>query len=38
MNSDKDIILFRGVLIIKQHNKPQFQQFFFSIRQMVIAF
>lgn len=38
MNSDKDIILFGGILIIKLHNKPQFQQLFFSIGQMVIAF
>lgn len=37
MNSDEDIILFGGILIIKLHNKTQFQQLLFYIRQMVIA-
>lgn len=38
MNSDKDIILFKGILIIKLHDKPQFPtELFFSIRQMIIA-
>lgn len=38
MNSDGDVILFGGILIIKLYNKAQFQQSYSPIsRQMVIA-